>query len=75
MITNLQRVSGAKPFYRFDVMAEVLGQLVPIKGFIYREGEGVKVPWVKFGSQGSKGKRRTWSSCRGQFSKLWSGWW
>ena len=37
--------------------SEVAGQHVELNGFIYREGEGVSGPWMKFGKQGAKGRR------------------
>jgi hypothetical protein len=57
MITNLEHVEHEKPFWRFSVLMEYIGVLWPVNGFIYREGEGVTVPYMKWGKQGTEGKR------------------
>ena len=66
MITNLEHVTQTtRPFWRFSVLVDFLGQATCIHGFIYREGEEVQPPWIKFGRQGSKGKRTELMSLSG----------
>lgn len=58
MIINLEHIKTAsRPFWRFDVLVKLADRFVPVRGFTYREEDGVEVPWLKFGKQGKEGKR------------------